>query len=589
MKNLVLILLMWLPLSLFAQDNLVHSSTSYVDDYAHLFTPEQAQSLDHSIRAFKEKSKVEISVITIDSIGDEGIEAFTIKLARRWGVGSKANQGIMVLVSLHPHGLRTEVGTGLEGDLTDLYTHESHQKYAIPFFKENKYAEGITDLVNNYIQYLDPTAKQQRKIAEQKDKEEQEKMLDALGEWTMNIIGLIGTIGLGVFLVKWRKKVKIRKAAIIKQSQDDFESAYAKLYHIQESLNEAISFHIPGAKDLVNEISDKIQSTIIDFELQESEEKYANKNIPFATKVLENYFNVIVESDKFKFIKLNFNQIKFLTSFLLEYSNYSRIYLTKINNLENSLNSHYSSYPEFKSSNNVDFGKLRILCDATAAEIKKLKEFTENYASVNVNELPEKLNEFRIVQSTIKSNHYELLQQLNTISAIIDQNQNLINTVNSGKSVLTNNIQRLRETHYNASYITPEVKNSIDYLQNSILSSYIAGELQSDSYKNRLNNFNTALNKYNNVLTSCLGLKKVIDDKEAAIQREAQKKEDNRREEEYRIRRKKEQDEEDSRRSSSYNSYSSYSSSESNSSSSSSSNSDFGGGSFSGGGSSDSW
>lgn len=222
-KKLITIFFLLISTLAFSQDNLVHSSTSYVDDYANILSAPTKQKLDNEIRSFKESSKIEFSIVTVPTLNDRDIESFTLDLARRWGVGTKANQGVMILIAPKEHLIRTEVGYGLEGDLPDIYVTEQQDKIT-HYFKENNYDAGITELLETYIAYLNPTAKEQRAVAAAKQKELNAKQWQKTKNIASNIlIWLLILGGLTFLVIKMvNAKIKRKEAALQAEQQRQY-------------------------------------------------------------------------------------------------------------------------------------------------------------------------------------------------------------------------------------------------------------------------------------------------------------------------------------------------------------------------------
>ena len=75
--------------------------TGYVSDLAHVVDPTQKQVLESFCTKVEQQLGVQFALVTIDTLGDEPIENFTLELFRKWGVGSKKdNQGVLLLLAV---------------------------------------------------------------------------------------------------------------------------------------------------------------------------------------------------------------------------------------------------------------------------------------------------------------------------------------------------------------------------------------------------------------------------------------------------------------------------------------------------------
>jgi uncharacterized protein len=129
-----------------------------VNDDAHLFDANAAQSLDGTLKAYEEKTGRQFVVLTVPSLGDEVLEDYSIKVARAWKLGTKGkDDGILLLVARDDHKIRFEVGYGLEGDLPDAKAGRIIRDEMIPRFRADDYAGGVTAGVDAVIKTLDGT------------------------------------------------------------------------------------------------------------------------------------------------------------------------------------------------------------------------------------------------------------------------------------------------------------------------------------------------------------------------------------------------------------------------------------------------
>ena len=70
--------------------------TGYVNDYANILSQDVQQSLEVELDAFEKETSHEISVVTVDSLQDDYIENFAVKLFEDWGIGKdNADNGVL--------------------------------------------------------------------------------------------------------------------------------------------------------------------------------------------------------------------------------------------------------------------------------------------------------------------------------------------------------------------------------------------------------------------------------------------------------------------------------------------------------------
>ncbi len=96
--------------------------TGYVSDLAHVLSASDQADLEVFCVKIQEQLDAQFAIVTINTLGDEPIENFSLDLARNWGVGPKGkNEGLLLLLVIQDHKQRIEVGRGLEPYITDAF------------------------------------------------------------------------------------------------------------------------------------------------------------------------------------------------------------------------------------------------------------------------------------------------------------------------------------------------------------------------------------------------------------------------------------------------------------------------------------
>ncbi|WP_110931566.1 TPM domain-containing protein [Paenibacillus bouchesdurhonensis] len=123
----------------------------YVQDFEHLLSAEQARYLLSLGRALEDRTKAQIAVLTVPSLGDESIEEYALQALRAYELGdAKLNNGVLLLVSLGDNQpgnrqVRIEVGYGLEGALPDGKTGRIIDQVTIPYIVNQQPGQGIVE------------------------------------------------------------------------------------------------------------------------------------------------------------------------------------------------------------------------------------------------------------------------------------------------------------------------------------------------------------------------------------------------------------------------------------------------------------
>lgn len=129
-----------------------------VNDLADVLSPQEENTLENKLVAFNDSTGTQIVVVTVNDLGDYDKAEFTYTLGEKWGVGQKGfNNGVVVMVK--PHGGQGQrhafiaTGYGLEGVIPDAVAKRIVENEMIPYFKENKFYEGI-DAATNIVMGL---------------------------------------------------------------------------------------------------------------------------------------------------------------------------------------------------------------------------------------------------------------------------------------------------------------------------------------------------------------------------------------------------------------------------------------------------
>lgn len=128
--------------------------TNYVNDFAHVLSPEAQTELNDLARQVDEKAHAQIAVVTINTLDEQDIETYAVDLFKKWGIGNKTtNHGVLILIAVKDHRYRTEVGYGLEPILPDGKVG-GFWRQVVPLLKQGNYDNAIkqnTQLVASVI------------------------------------------------------------------------------------------------------------------------------------------------------------------------------------------------------------------------------------------------------------------------------------------------------------------------------------------------------------------------------------------------------------------------------------------------------
>ena len=179
------------------------TSDFYVNDYADLLSNDVQEYIISTNKTLNSQTGAQIVVVTVKNLEGQSLEEYATALFRKFGIGDKTkNNGVLMLLAIEERQMRTEVGYGLEGVLTDGKTGRIQDEYIIPYLKENNWNEGIR---NGYSKILEEVANEYQvdvgEITAVSNKDNEEA--------SMTIPTTIGSIAL-LFLIFANKKLKIK-------------------------------------------------------------------------------------------------------------------------------------------------------------------------------------------------------------------------------------------------------------------------------------------------------------------------------------------------------------------------------------------
>ena len=115
-------LLILLPHGLLAESvSQLPKPTDYVNDFAHVLSPEAVAKLDRICSELDHsKADSQMAVVTVRNLDGEDAADWANQLEDKWHMGKKgSDRGLLVLLAVDDHKYRIDVGYGLEGILND--------------------------------------------------------------------------------------------------------------------------------------------------------------------------------------------------------------------------------------------------------------------------------------------------------------------------------------------------------------------------------------------------------------------------------------------------------------------------------------
>ena len=123
-------------------------------DNANVIDEETKKKLGSIYLNLKERANIEFAVVTVDTTGDQDIFDYSLAIYRGWGIGTKTNDGFLLVLAIKDRKYYTQVGYHLEGDLNDGVVGQIQRERLVPPLRQGNYSKAVYDTVQAYIATL---------------------------------------------------------------------------------------------------------------------------------------------------------------------------------------------------------------------------------------------------------------------------------------------------------------------------------------------------------------------------------------------------------------------------------------------------
>lgn len=130
------------------------SPPQLVNDLANILTKNQEDRLEQKLVAYNDSTSTQIAVVSVNNLQGTTAADFAYQLGEKWGVGTKDNNGIVILVKPKNETkgeVFISIGYGLEPYVPDAIAKRIIENEMIPAFKSNDYYTGIDNAVDVII------------------------------------------------------------------------------------------------------------------------------------------------------------------------------------------------------------------------------------------------------------------------------------------------------------------------------------------------------------------------------------------------------------------------------------------------------
>ena len=167
-----------------------------VNDFASVIPAYQRDSLERVLVAFDDSTSNQICIVTMPTLDGREIVEYGTALGNKWGVGSKRNNGVLILLKIRNPQLESDPdakyvdvailpGRGLEGAIPDAYAARIIRNIMGPYLREDNYVPALTEACAEVM------ALAAGEISEPRDGEEEEDGWELLFYIILIIIVLV--------------------------------------------------------------------------------------------------------------------------------------------------------------------------------------------------------------------------------------------------------------------------------------------------------------------------------------------------------------------------------------------------------------
>lgn len=140
-----IVLVISLSFSSFAINLPEPTNDFFVNDFANVISEDNEDEIMKIGADLYSQTTAQVVVVTVDSLDGYDVDEYAIELGREWGVGSKDNNGVVILLSLTDRQISIQVGYGLEGCLNDGKVGRILDDYASPHLRTDDFSTGLTE------------------------------------------------------------------------------------------------------------------------------------------------------------------------------------------------------------------------------------------------------------------------------------------------------------------------------------------------------------------------------------------------------------------------------------------------------------
>jgi uncharacterized protein len=169
-----------------------------VNDFAGVMEPSTRETLTRILSDLQRKTGVDIAIVTVKDLQGLDIDTYATDLFATWGIGSRNDEGVLILLATDDREIKVEVGYGSEAYLTDGMTGQILDQYVIPLLAQDDFNRG---LLNAGIAFASFIAQVKNIELEETGTARTSQQNAPVEEYEINPIALLIFVGIMVLLI----------------------------------------------------------------------------------------------------------------------------------------------------------------------------------------------------------------------------------------------------------------------------------------------------------------------------------------------------------------------------------------------------
>lgn len=136
------------------------SYKGFFNDFSGSIDAGSAQKIELLARSLEKKTSAELVVAVVKTVAPLDSKTYAVELFQKWGIGKKGkDNGLLILLVLDERRIEVEVGYGLEGVINDARAGAILDQYALPYFKQGEFGQGLYNAATAFAQLIALEAK----------------------------------------------------------------------------------------------------------------------------------------------------------------------------------------------------------------------------------------------------------------------------------------------------------------------------------------------------------------------------------------------------------------------------------------------